>query len=122
VTKLKDSWKGAGAPRVADSAQKAVDEFDKKLDGISARFVLPPEARAEAGAVLFYAPPPLAQSVNRLLNQIDGYTDAPSPPQLSQIAELRAHLAETSKALKQIVDEELPRLNKTINDAGVPRI
>ena len=46
VTKLKDSWKAAGAPRAADSAQKALDDFDKKLDGISGRFVLPPEGRA----------------------------------------------------------------------------
>jgi hypothetical protein len=92
---------------------KAVDDVLKRMDGIEPA----PSERA-----LDYVSPPVAQRITRLLGAIDAYAPAPTADQLTQIKQLHAEMTDANAKMKQIVADELPKLNKLMNDAGVPHI
>jgi hypothetical protein len=100
--------------KLPDAVAKAVDDTTKKMNAIQPATT--PEALGE------YVSPPVAQRITRLLGAVDGYALAPTPDQLAQIKQLRAEMASIDPKMKQLVAEELPKLNKLMNDAGVPHI
>jgi hypothetical protein len=56
-----------------------------------------------------------------LLNSLDTYSAAPAAPQVSELAQLRAAVAQAGVDVKKLEDE-LPALNKVVNDAGIPHL
>jgi hypothetical protein len=52
---------------------------------------------------------------------LEGYTAAPTPWQLDQIRILQGKLNEAQAAARK-VQEEVPALNKMMNEAGIPHI
>jgi len=103
--------------RLPDSVQKAVDDLDKKMISIEKA----PAGRG-GGPPGEYIPPPVSQRISTLLNTIDGYAFPPTRGQLAEIARLRTEMTDVDARIKQLVDEDLPALNKLMNDAGVPHI
>ena len=59
------------------------------------------------------------QKINRLMGAIDGYSGPPTSRQLADIEECAAQL---QKGLEEVakLDGEVPKLNKLMQDAGVP--
>jgi hypothetical protein len=102
------------AARLPEAVAKAVDDVIKKMDGI--------EPTPSAERALDYVSPPVSQRIIRLLGAIDAYAPAPTADQLTQIRQLRTEMTDVDAKMKQIVADELPRLNKLMNDAGVPHI
>jgi hypothetical protein len=47
---------------------------------------------------------------------------APGAQQKEKLAELGPELSDASAQVKKLVEEELPALNKKMNDAGIPHI
>jgi hypothetical protein len=66
-----------------------------------------------------FVPPPVTQKIARLMTSIDGYSAAPTARQMSDLndasTELQAGIAEVNRLW-----EEVPKLNKVMQDAGVP--
>jgi len=116
VTTLRESWRSPGAPRVPDTVQKALDDLDKKMSAIEKT----PAGRGGAGGE--YVPPPVSQRIGTLLNAIDGYAFPPTSEQVAEIPRLRAEMTSVDAQIKQLIDEDLPALNKLMNDVGVPHI
>jgi hypothetical protein len=116
LTALRETWRSPGAPRVPDTVQKAVDDLDKKMSAIEKT----PAGRGGGGGE--YVPPPVSQRISTLLNGIDGYAFPPTSEQLAEIPRLRAEMTGVDAKIKQLIDEDLPALNKLMNDAGVAHI
>lgn len=115
----RESWKKPGAPKVAEEIQKAAEEFKKNVDEVHGRFVAPPRPMGDAGP----APPPLMpQRINMLLGALDGYTAAPTAPQLEEIESLAKQLDAAAAAVRKLAEEDLPALNKKMNEAGLPHV
>jgi formiminotetrahydrofolate cyclodeaminase len=64
----------------------------------------------------------VSQRIAALLSTIDGYAFAPTSGQLAEIPRLRTEMTEVDAKIKKLIDEDLPALNKLMNDAGVPHI
>jgi hypothetical protein len=57
-----------------------------------------------------------------LLNDLNGFSATPSTHQKEKLAELTPLVNDASAAVKRISEEDLPALNKKMNDAGIPHI
>ena len=71
---------------------------------------------------LVYMPPAITQRVLQLMGGIENYAAAPSATQLEQIKILQGLLASASVDSRKLTQEDLPALNKMMNEAGVPFI
>ena len=69
-----------------------------------------------------YTPPPLNQKIGRLMGSIDGYAAAPTERQLSDIDLASADLVPALASVNKLANEDVPRLNKMMADAGVPYV
>src|SRR5258706_1176596 len=127
VNGLRDSWKKPGAPKIPDNVTKAVDEYAKKVEAVQPQFVAAGGGRGGGGGPGGpgpggpYVTPPIAQRVGRLMNSLDTYSAAPAPPQVAEMAQLREAVAKAGADVKKLEDE-LPGLNKVVNDAGIPHL
>ena len=125
LTSLTASWALPNAPPIPDNVKKAVDDLNTRVKVAAAVFVAAGGGRGGrggggggAGAAPSFVPPPVTQKIQRLMGQIDGYTEAPT---VRQLADLQATQAELQRGIAEIdkLWDELPKLNKLMADAGV---
>jgi hypothetical protein len=64
----------------------------------------------------------LPQQIQGLLRDLDGFWAAPGGQQKEKLAELPPLLNDASAQVKKIAEEDLPALNKKMNEAGIPHI
>lgn len=122
----RDQWKkDAGkpdAPKIPDDIQKAAEELSKKVDVVAEKYAREQEGLGNAGPPFEWKPEPLPQQVQSLLRDLDGFWAAPGGQQKDRIAELTPLVSDGSAQVKKIAEEDLPALNKKMNDAGIPHI
>ena len=125
VTTLTESWKRPAAPPVPESVRKAADDTLAKIKAVLGTFEGPAGggrgAGGGAGAPPPYTPPPVNQKINRLMGVIDAYSGPPTSRQLADIEECAAQLQIGTEAVNKL-DAEVPRLNKLMQDAGIPYV
>jgi photosystem II stability/assembly factor-like uncharacterized protein len=117
----KDAGK-PGAAKIPDDIVKAAEELQKKVDALAPKFVREREALGNAGPPLEWKPDPLPFQVQDLLSDLDGFSAAPGGQQKEKLAELMPLVNDASAQVKKIAEEDLPALNKKMNDAGIPHI
>ncbi|MBI3684272.1 MAG: hypothetical protein HY235_28185 [Acidobacteria bacterium] len=144
LTTFSESLRRPAAPRLPDPVRLAVDAFQKKLQSMQNQFSTGfggggggrfggggggGGEGAEEGQQLGAAGPPLvvtepspAQRIGRLMSALDGFTAPVTTTQLAEIEELARQVAELGKSVQILVEEDLSRLNRLINEAGVPHI
>jgi hypothetical protein len=110
------------APKIPDEIQKAADELQKKVDKVAEKFIREREGLGNAGPPFEWKPEPLPDQVQGLLQDLDGFGAAPGGQQKEKLAELGPLVSDASAQLKKLTDEDLPALNKKMNDAGIPHI
>jgi photosystem II stability/assembly factor-like uncharacterized protein len=115
-----DSWKGDHAPSVPDAIRKEAETLAKNVDELSLLFV--GRQGGGFGPALTYVPPPVPARLATVLHDLESYTAAPRRQDLEKLAELTNVARDASARLKQVVDVDLARLNKAMNDAGVAHI
>jgi len=122
----REQWKkDAGKPdttKIPDDIVKAADELQRKVDAIAEKFIREREGLGNAGPPFEWKPDPLPNQVQDLLDDLDGFAAAPSAHQKEKLAELTPLVNDASMQAKKIAEEELPALNKKMNDAGIPHI
>jgi len=122
----REQWKkDAGKPnttKIPDDIVKAADELQKKVDAVAEKFIREREGLGNAGPPFQWKPDPLPNQVQNLLDDLDGFTATPSAHQKEKLAELIPLVNDASTQVKKIAEEELPALNKKMNDAGIPHI
>jgi hypothetical protein len=117
--------KDAGKPnttKIPDEMVKAADELQKKVDTVAEKFIREREGLGNAGPPFEWKPAPLPNQVQNLLDALDEFVAAPSGQQREKLAELTPLVNDASAQVKKISEEELPALNKKMNDAGIPHI
>jgi photosystem II stability/assembly factor-like uncharacterized protein len=121
-----EQWKkdagNTGAAKIPDEIVKAAGELQKKVDAVAQKFVREREGLGNAGPPLEWKPDPLPNQVQDLLGDLDGFAAAPSGQQKEKLAELTPLVSDASAQVKKIAEEDLPALNKKMNDAGIPHI
>ena len=123
LTNLTDSWKRPGAPKVPDSVKKAADDLLAKVKDVTPTFEVERDGQlGGAGPPLKYTPPPVNQKITRLMFSIDAYSAAPTARQMGDIDQASTELQEGLASVKKLSEEDLPRLNKMMAEAGVPYV
>jgi len=124
-----EGWKRPGPGRPPENVQRAADELLKKLDATCKLFANPNQCGERgttglgaAGPPLVAADPPVTQRILQLMGGIEGYTAAPTAWQLEQIRLLQGKLNDAVGQARRLVQEELPALNKLMNEAGIPHL
>jgi hypothetical protein len=121
-----EQWKkDAGKPnttKIPDEIVKAADELQKRVDTVAEKFIREREGLGNAGPPFEWKPAPLPNQVQNLLDALDEFVAAPSGQQREKLAELTPLVNDASAQVKKISEEELPALNKKMNDAGIPHI
>jgi photosystem II stability/assembly factor-like uncharacterized protein len=110
------------APKIPEDIKKAAEELQKKVDAVAEKYMREREGLGNAGPAFEWKPAPLPQQVQGLLRDLDGFWAAPGGQQKDKLAELPPLANEASAQVKKIVEEDLPALNKKMNDAGIPHI
>jgi hypothetical protein len=110
------------APKIPAEIQKAADELQKRVDAIAEKYVREQQGLGNAGPPFEWKPEPLPQQVQGLLRELDGFWEAPGGQQKEKLAELTPLVSDASVQVKKIAEEDLPALNKKMNDAGIPHI
>ena len=116
-----DSWKGDRAPAVPDNVRKQAEAFSKTVDELALLFV-GPQGADPLTVRLTYVPPPLPNRLATVLHNFQSYTAAPRQADLDKLAELTPVARDASERLKQAISVDLTKLNKAMNDAGIPHI
>jgi photosystem II stability/assembly factor-like uncharacterized protein len=123
---VRGQWKAdAGkpdVPKIPEEIQKAADELQKKVDKIAEKYIREREGLGNAGPPFEWKPDPLPEQVQRLLQDLDGFAASPGGQQKEKLAELGPLVSDASAQVKKLIDEDLPALNKKMNDAGIPHI
>jgi len=117
----KDAGK-SGTPKIPEDIVKAADELQKKVDGVAGKFIREREGLGNAGPPFEWKPEPLPNQVQGLLGDLDGFAAAPGGQQKEKLAELTPLVSEASAQVKKLAEEDLPALNKKMNEAGIPHI
>jgi photosystem II stability/assembly factor-like uncharacterized protein len=110
------------APKIPDEIRKAADELQKKVDQVAEKFAREREGLGNAGPPFEWKPEPLPQQVQDLLGDLDGFAAAPGGQEKEKIAELGPLVNDASAQVKKLAEQDLPALNKKMNDAGIPHI
>src|SRR5438445_271511 len=122
----REQWKkDAGKPnttKIPDDIVKAADELQKGVDAVAEKFIREQQGLGNAGPPFEWKPDPLPNQVQNLLDDLDGFAAAPSAHQKEKLAELTPLVTDASAQVKKIADEDLPALNKKMNDVGIPHI
>jgi len=123
LTALTDGWKRPAAFKVPDEVKKSADDLLVKVKEVAGTFEIEREGQlGSAGPPVKYTPPPVNQKIGRLMGSIDGYSGPPTARQLEDINQASAELEPGLAAVKKLEDEDVPRLNKMMADAGVPYV
>jgi photosystem II stability/assembly factor-like uncharacterized protein len=122
----RDQWKKDAdkpeAPKIPEEIQKAAEELQKKVDAVAEKYVREQLGLGNAGPPFEWKPEPLPQQVQNLLRDLDGFWAAPGGQQKEKLAELTPLVSDNSVLVEKIAEEDLPALNKRMNDAGIPHI
>jgi len=110
------------APKIPAEIQKAAEELQKNVDAVAEKYVREQQGLGNAGPPFEWKPQPLPLQVQSLLRELDGFWEAPGGQQKEKLAELTPLVSEASAKVKKIAEEDLPALNKKMNDAGIPHI
>ena len=89
---------------------------------MAGKFIREREGLGNAGPPFEWKPDPLPNQVQNLLDDLDGFVAAPDEQQKEKLAELTPLVNDALAQAKKIAEEELPALNKKMNDAGIPHI
>jgi photosystem II stability/assembly factor-like uncharacterized protein len=123
-----ESWKKPGAVKPPEPVQKSAQELLKKTEETCRKLATPAQcgeraaALGGAGPAFVYTPPPTTQRITQLLNGIENFAAPPTAWQLEQIKLLQGMLTEDAAAARKLSQEDLPALNKLMNESGVPHI
>jgi hypothetical protein len=122
----REQWKkDAGKPnttKIPEEIVKSADELQKKVDAVAEKFIRERQGLGNAGPPFEWKPDPLPNQVQGLLGDLDEFAAVPGGQQKEKLTELIPLVSDASAQVKKIADEDLPALNKKMNDAGIPHI
>jgi hypothetical protein len=92
------------------------------VDDVALKYQREQQGLGNAGPPFEWKPDPLPSQVQDLMQDLDDFAAAPGGQQKDKLTELTPLVSEASAQVKKIADEDLPALNKKMNEAGIPHI
>ena len=121
-----DKWKKDAekkdATKIPEDVQKQAEALQKKVDEVAKKYKREKQGLGNAGPPFEWRPAPLPDQLETLMEDIDGFAAAPSSQQTEKIAELKPQVADGAVEVKKLIEQDLPALNKKMNDAGIPHV
>jgi photosystem II stability/assembly factor-like uncharacterized protein len=122
----RESWKKEADKKdglkIPAEIVKSADDLQKKVNDVALKYQREQQGLGNAGPPFEWRPDPLPSQVQDLMQDLDEFAAAPGGQQKEKLAELTPLVANASAQVKKISDEDLPALNKRMNDAGIPHI
>lgn len=120
---------GRPAARAPENVRKAAGDLLQKVDVTCRKFASATQCGERGSGGLGSAGPPLVasrpaitQRLGQVMSAIENYMAAPTAWQLEQIKVLQGQLKEAEPEARKLTEEDLPALNKLMNEAGMPHI
>lgn len=107
---------------IPSNIKEAADELMQKSEKLWERFSRPRLWLGSSSPPLEWKPPTLPSQVSRLYGAIEGYTAAPTPPQMAELSEVTTLTEETEAAISGLIEKDLAELNHRLAEAGIPYI
>ena len=108
--------------KIPENIQTQTEELLKRVNDLAKKYHREREGLGNAGPPLEWLAAPLPSQAQGLMEDIDGFAASPGQQQTEKIAELKPQVSESSALVKKLLEEDLPALNKKMNEAGVPHI
>src|SRR5262249_41355921 len=122
----RESWKKEAEKKdglkIPADIVKSADDLQKKVDDVALKYQREQQGLGNAGPPFEWRPDPLPSQTEDLLTDLDEFAAAPGAQQKEKLAELTPLVADAGAQVKKISDEDLPALNKKMNEAGIPHI
>ena len=103
-------------PDVPKTVTEAVEEVSKKIEDIRLKLLGDPEAGFQAMGRT------LRGKIFMVARSISGYTGAPSEKSVQQMKLYAEQFTAVIKSINQIIDDDIPRLNKLMNENKIPHL
>jgi len=122
-----EGWRGPAA-RPPENIRKAAEDLLTRVDAACRRFASATQcgeraaSQGSAGPPLVATRPSITSRLGSLMSGIENFMAAPTAWQLDQIGILEGHLKEAEPDVRKLVQEDLPALNKMMNEAGMPHV
>jgi photosystem II stability/assembly factor-like uncharacterized protein len=116
LTAAMKSWKAENAPPTPEAVRTQAEALSKSVDNLSPLFIGPADPM---NPPLTRLPPPITDRIAHVLFILESYTAAPRARDTEQLAELAGIERDALGRLKQLVDVDLARLNKSLAESGV---
>ncbi|MFS8085607.1 MAG: hypothetical protein ACMG6H_08255, partial [Acidobacteriota bacterium] len=116
LTTLQNTLKDT--PDVPKNVTQAVQSLSDEVTKLQGRLIEPPDT-GSAGPPLPDEPRPLFSQIFFLGFGLDSYTGAPTTDEMIRIDDLAKQLRALITDVNKVIDEGVPRLNKTMSDAGL---
>jgi len=108
--------------KIPENIQTQAEDLLKKVNDLAKKYHREREGLGNAGPPFEWLPAPLPSQVQGLMEDIDDFAAVPGQQQTEKIAELKPQVSDASAQVQKLLEEELPALNKKMNEAGVPHI
>jgi photosystem II stability/assembly factor-like uncharacterized protein len=108
--------------KIPEAVQTQAEELLKKVNDLARKYHREREGLGNAGPPFEWLPAPLPIQLQGLMEDIDDFAAAPGQQQTEKIAELKPQVSDASVQVRKLMEEDLPALNKKMNEAGVPHI
>jgi photosystem II stability/assembly factor-like uncharacterized protein len=108
--------------KVPENIETQAEDLLKKVNEVAKKYHREREGLGNAGPPFEWLPAPLPSQLQGLMEDIDDFAAAPGQQQTEKIAELKPQVNEGSAQVNKLLEEDLPALNKKMNEAGVPHI
>jgi photosystem II stability/assembly factor-like uncharacterized protein len=108
--------------KVPGNIQTQTEDLLKRVNDVAEKYHRERQGLGNAGPPIEWLPAPLPSQVQGLMEDIDGFAAAPGQQQSEKIVELKPQVHQGSVQVNKLLEEDLPALNKKMNEAGVPHI
>ena len=113
IKELKENLKKI--PDIPDVINQQIESIAKEIDNIRSKLLGDPELNQGRRFST-------RGQLNRISRSIEGYTEAPSERQLQQIKTKSEELKVLIEKIKKIIEIDIPKLNKLLNENNIPRL
>ena len=113
-----EAWAKPGGPNIPSGVKRAASDLLKKADVLYAPFQTETMGLEPSSPQLTWRPPTIVQRASTLSRSLEGYTAAPTPAQLQELAAVSGLVREFDASVRKLVETDLVDLNRRLDQAG----
>ena len=117
LTTLQNSLKDN--PETPKNVTEAIQKLSDDVTNLQKRLFPPPDLSGGAGPPLPDEPRPLYFDILNVAFNMDGYTAAPTADEMLRLDDYAKKLRELIAEVNKMMDQDVPKLNKQMSDAGL---